>query len=114
MLPSWLPTNVESPDANAVPVSIVLVDVREQESKLPRANYSVRANYLVRLVVLLAMMCMVLALFWRRETSAEVIEARQFLLRDSSGRVRAGLVLEHNEPTLFFADTSGKRISEYK
>lgn len=106
MLPSWLPTNVESPDANVV--AIVVVDVRSTSAATDRANYG------VRFVLFVFMVCMILALFWQRESTVEVVEARQFLLRDSNGTIRAGLVIEQNEPILFFADTSGKRISQYK
>lgn len=44
----------------------------------------------------------------------EVVEAARFVVRDERGTIRAGLVIEQNEPVLFFADTSGKRISQYK
>lgn len=107
MLPSWLPTNVESPDANAVSVTIVVGDVRIAQKPERKRGLA------VLLVWLLLLISCTVALLTQNDTP-EVIEAQQFLLRDSSGKIRAGLVLEHNEPTLFFADTSGKRISEYK
>jgi hypothetical protein len=107
LLPSWLPTNVESPDANAVSVTIVVGDDRIAQKPERKRGLAVLLIWLILLIS-----CTV-ALLTQSDTP-EVIEAQQFLLRDSSGKVRAGLVLEHNEPTLFFADTSGKRISEYK
>ncbi|MBD1207898.1 MAG: hypothetical protein H9535_05695 [Ignavibacteria bacterium] len=89
-------------------VAIIVADVRSTSATNDRANYG------VRFVLLVFTVCMILALFWQRESTTEVIEARQFLLRDSNGTIRAGLVMEQNEPVLFFADTNGKRISEYK
>ncbi len=105
MLPSWLPTNVESPDANVV--AIVIADVRiAQEAERKR-------GLAVLVVWLLFLMSFALALLTDDDVP-EVIEAARFVVRDERGTIRAGLVIEQNEPVLFFADTSGKRISQYK
>jgi hypothetical protein len=105
LLPSWLPTNVESPDANVV--AIVIADVRiAQEAERKR-------GLAVLVVWLLFLMSFALALLTDDDVP-EVIEAARFVVRDERGTIRAGLVIEQNEPVLFFADTSGKRISQYK
>lgn len=107
MLPSWLPINVESPDVNVVSVAIVVADVRIAQELERKRGLAVVVVWLLILVVFM------LTVF-TDDGVPEVIEARQFLLRDSNGTIRAGLVIEQNEPILFFADTSGKRISQYK
>ena len=105
MLPSWLPTNVESPDANVV--AIVIADVRiAQEAERKR-------GLAVLLLWLLLLTSFTLALLTDDDVP-ELVEAARFVVRDEHGTIRAGLVIEQNEPVLFFADTSGKRISQYK
>lgn len=88
-------------------VAIVVADVRiAQELERKRG--------LAVVVVWLLILTVFMFTVFTDDGVPEVIEARQFLLRDSNGTIRAGLIIERNEPILFFADTSGKRISQYK
>ncbi len=107
MLPSWLPTNVESPDANAVVVSIVIADVRIIPETERKRGLAVLVGWLLILT------SFTLAMLTGEDVS-EVVEAARFVVRDERGTIRAGLMMEQNEPVLFFADSCGKRISQYK
>jgi hypothetical protein len=88
-------------------VAIVIADVRiAQEAERKR-------GLAVLLLWLLLLTSFTLALLTDDDVP-ELVEAARFVVRDEHGTIRAGLVIEQNEPVLFFADTSGKRISQYK
>jgi hypothetical protein len=90
-----------------VSVAIVIADVRIT----PEAE---RRRGLAVLVVWLCLLTSFTLALLTGDDVPEVVEAARFVVRDERGTIRAGLVIEQNEPILFFADTSGKRISQYK
>ncbi|TAE27607.1 MAG: hypothetical protein EAZ92_09005 [Candidatus Kapaibacterium sp.] len=90
-----------------VAVSIVIADVRFT----PETE---RKRGLAVLVLWLCLLTSFTLTLLTDDDVPEVVEAARFVVRDERGTIRAGLMMEQNEPVLFFADTSGKRISQYK
>jgi hypothetical protein len=88
-------------------VAIVIADVRIAQEAERKRGLAVLVLWLLLLTLF------TLAILTDNDVP-EAIEAARFIVRDERGTIRAGLVIEQNEPVLFFADTSGKRISQYK
>jgi len=74
---------------------------------MPRVSNPWKFSTFFLLIVMGLLVCLG---FDRPDNSTKTVEAQEFVLKDNSGKVRARIAMENNQPKMLFYDKTGRTI----